>query len=125
MSILKWLGGNDTGMSSKALALAALGEMPKRPAYPHDGADIGRCFRLIDTCPEAESGLQKLATDGGPYWAALAGRWADLRVAYDADVRDRGGRTYALMQTLLRPIEDTDPRFLRMGDNASIMRGAQ
>lgn len=36
-AILKWLGGSrGVGLSSKAIALTALGEMPERPDYPHD-----------------------------------------------------------------------------------------
>ena len=120
-AIVKWLGGNDTGASSKAIALTALGVMPERAAmnYPSDGSDFGRCYRLLKAAPEAKSGLDKLATDGGPYWKALAARWGEIEAAY---LRD-DGETYGLMKSILRPIEDRDHRIVRLGEGASIRFG--
>ena len=125
-AIAKWLGGNDTGSSSKAIALTALGEMPERAGhqYPSDGADFGRCYRLMQAAPEARAGLDKLATDGGPYWAALAARWAEIEAAYLHDLaKPKGEETYALMKSILRPIEDCDRNIVRLGDGASIRFG--
>jgi hypothetical protein len=123
-AILKWLGGNDTGASSKALALAALGEMPERPSYPSDGSDFGRCHRLLQAAPEARAGLEKLEVDGGPYWAALASRWDEITTAYVDEVeRGARGKTYELMKSILRPIEDADRSFVRLGPRVSMRFG--
>lgn len=96
MKILQWLGGGDTGLSSKAIALAALGEMPRRPDYPRDGDDFGRCIRLLALCPDAKVGLERLGKDGGPQWQSLVPRWTDIELAYwqDKDLYERGIRDY-------------------------------
>jgi len=125
-AIVKWLGGNDTGSSSKTIALTALGEMPQGAShkYPSDGADFGRCYRLIQAAPEAKAGLDRLATDGGPYWAALAARWDEIEAAYLRDIaKPKGDETYALMKSILRPIEARDSRIVRLGEGVSIRFG--
>jgi len=128
-AILKWLGGDDTGLSSKAIALSALGEMPNGAVhkYPHDGSDYGRCHRLLQAAPEAKAGLEKLAKDGGPYWAALAARWDEIQAAYLRDLDRASGHrdeTRALMRSILRPIEDADSSIIRLGDGVSLRFGA-
>lgn len=84
-TILKWLGGRDVGQSSKAIALTAMGEMPRDPGYPHDTNDLSRCLRLLAMAPEAQRGLDVLAKEGGPVWVALGARWKELEAAYRAD----------------------------------------
>lgn len=117
MNILQWLAGHDVGLSSKAIALTALGEMPPRPNYPHDGADFGRCHRLLEQCPDAWAGLERLGKEGGEVWQALVPRWDDIKAAYLADLAlyESGARyrdapekyrCYDLMQSIIRPIED-------------------
>lgn len=124
-AILQWLGGNDTGSSSKTIALTALGEKPNgaETRYPSDGADFGRCYRLLALCPGAQAGLDVLGRDGGPYWAALVSRWADIQKAYLAEIADPGrgkSETYKLMRSILDPVEATDPRIVRIGQHMSI-----
>lgn len=110
MNILRWFSEGETGMSSKAVALTALGEMPKSPAYPHDGSDFMRCLKLLELCPAANAGLQKLATDGGPVWAALIARWDEIAQAcrYDDALFLSGNRNYKqyrcydLMRTIIK-----------------------
>lgn len=115
MTLLKWLAGHDTGLSSKAIALTALGEMPKgfidrrHPDYPRDGDDFGRCYRLLRDCPDAKAGLDRLGIDGGPVWAALVNRWSEIESAYlhDLAVYERGSRNtkdyrcYDLMRSII------------------------
>lgn len=122
-AILKWLGGNDTGSSSKALALAALGEMPQRPNHPHDTVDFGRCHRLLQAASEARVGLDKLAAEGGPYWAALAARWDEITAAYLDETEAGRSKAYDLMRSILRPIEDADRRFVRLSPGVSMRFG--
>lgn len=121
-AILKWMSGTDTGQSSKAIALAALGGDPADGSrrYPLDGADFGRCHRLLQGAPEASIGLQALAKAGGPYWKALSAAWPQLEQAYEADLKDRGERCYALMRTLLEPIENADPNIVRLGSGMTM-----
>jgi hypothetical protein len=125
VAILRWLGGHDTGLSSKAIALTALGEMPARAAYPGDSNDFGRCYRLLLAAPKARAGLDKLAADGGPYWEALAERWADIEAAYIAETAGgKSGATYELMRAILDPIEAKDRSIVRLGNGVSMRFGA-
>ena len=122
-AILKWLAGNDTGSSSKAIALTALGEMPPEPRYPHDGDDFGRCMRLLALCPDAKAGLERLGREGGEVWQELVPRWSEIQDAYlhDLELHSRGNRNhkeyhcYDLMQSIIRPIEDALGLVVRNG----------
>lgn len=118
LAVVEWLGGNDTGMSSKAVALTALGRMPKPPSYPRDGQDLGRIVRLLDKVPSVSEALPVLAKDGGPVWAALVARWDELVRAY------RDGRPiYELMRSIIHPIEDAGGRVVRLSNGASVHFG--
>lgn len=78
--LLSWAFGDDTGMSSKALARTAAGLPPRAReanSYPSDTHDFGRCIRLIEAVPEARSAVDVLAS-AGPVWARLAERWDDF-----------------------------------------------
>jgi hypothetical protein len=124
-AILEWLGGRDTGLSSMAIALTALGKMPKNPSYPHDGGDFGRCYRLIKAAPGAVLALEVLARDGGPVWAALVRRWAEIEVAYLHDIEHpKTYRCFELMQSIIRPAEKNlrNPP-VRLGQDISIIFG--
>lgn len=124
-AIVKWLGGRDTGASSKALALAALGEMPARPTYPSDASDFGRCHRLLAEAPEAKAGLAKLGADGGPYWGALVAKWDAITAAYLAEDEPGGkGATYDLLRSILTPIEDEDRNVVRLSPGVTMRMGA-
>lgn len=117
-TILKWLGGNDTGASSEAVALTALGEMPENPSYPSDASDFGRCHRLIVAAPEARKAIDHLGVHGGKVWKALAKRWDEIDAAYVA-----GSGCYELMKSIIHPIEDASGNVIRMGNGASMILG--
>lgn len=117
-AILQWLGGNDTGASSEAVALTALGEMPKNPSYPSDASDFGRCHRLIKTAPEARKAIDYLGEHGGKIWKALAARWDEIDAAYTAD-----SGCYELMKSIIHPIEDASGNVFRMGNGIAMIIG--
>lgn len=110
MKILRWLSEGHVGSSSKAIALTSLGEMPRHPAFPWDGDDLGRCVKLLELCPDAKAGLDELAVRGGPVWAGLVKQWDEIVDAYRFDENlFRSGvsdlslyRCYDLMQTIIR-----------------------
>ena len=110
MKILRWLSEGETGLSSRAIALTALGEMPKTPGYPCDGDDFMRCLKLLDLCPDAQKGLDELAIKGGPVWAALVKRWNEITAAcrHDDEIfhkgerRDGEYRCYNLMRSIIK-----------------------
>lgn len=126
--VLKWISEDGNGLSAKAIACAALGQVPKRPNYPHDGDDFGRCYRLVKNVPGAAEGLERLGRDGGPMWVALVARWPEIEAAYlhDKDLYEReprrrdGWKCYDLMKSILHPIEDAERSVIRMGGCATI-----
>ena len=132
-ALLEWLDGRDTGLSSKSIALVALGGKAKESAsYPHDGSDFGRCYRLLQMCPEAKVGLDRLAEVKPLIWKALSERWGDIEEAYHFDKRlyetvgrsAKGYRCYDLMQSIIRPAEKglTNPP-VHLGNGISMSFG--
>jgi len=131
-AILEWLGSNDTGSSSKAIALTALGKMPNEPIYPSDGDDFGRCYRLLKIAPEARRGLDQLEREGGPVWRALVPRWREIEAAYlhDKNLYEAGKRNvddyrcYELMKSIIYPAEKSlRNRPIHMGNGISLRVG--
>ena len=123
-AILKWLAGHDTGLSSKAIAICALGGEPEdNRAYPHDGADFGRCYRLLTLAPEARAGLEALGRGPSPYWQALVARWTDITAAYEAEMAGERGRTYNLMRGILAPLETASQGVVNLGHGVSVRFG--
>ncbi len=88
MGLAAWFAGDDTGLSSRALA-ALLGPLvgqewardavraADRAHTPADSADFGRCVRLLDAVPGLREHLPRMA-EVSPTWARLVGRWDEL-----------------------------------------------
>jgi hypothetical protein len=113
----QWLNMHDNGLSSEAIAdvMAGIPFDRSRAAHPHDGADFGRCYRLLVLYPEWRARLH-LMQGVSPYWDALVPRWDEIEEAYKADmVTKRGETCYRLMRAILDPIEKADPRVIRLG----------
>ena len=114
-----WRSSSDTGASSKAIWDVMMGLTPERYAYPMDGADLGRCHRLLDLIPEWKPRLPEMAVVS-PYWAALVENWADLerlaKLSAPSPLRNR-------MKAILRPIEDADPRVFRLKGGVTMRIG--
>lgn len=101
----KWLFGEDTGMSSKAI----MGHMVAGVSdgrFPFDPDDLGRCLRLLDKFPEWEARIVEMS-DYVEVWALYSRNWGALKESYLQEVGqlkpDHGARapkTYALMKSL-------------------------
>lgn len=112
LELANWLGSGDTGVSSKAIAIAAVGgEKPQRWGwgYPHDPSDFGRCARLLKKHPEIRKpAFDRLAIEGGEGWRKLIARWDEIHAAMDEEVGidwakgERAPNTYRLMDDILR-----------------------
>jgi hypothetical protein len=101
-AILKWLSGHDTGSSSIAIALRALG-LNNNPvegwAFPYDNDDFGRCHRLLK-----KTGINiNIMKDVSPVWNKLVRIWEVLTKMYEAEVQ-----MYSIIMLLLDllPAED-------------------
>jgi hypothetical protein len=120
MRALRWAAGDDTGMSSKAIMGVMTGHPPKDwDCYPRDSGDFGRCYRLLKIIPEWRPRITEMQSVGKA-WAALATRWADVEKLYEAE--DWKG-VFALIQKLVRPIEDARSDVVRLGEGVTIRFG--
>lgn len=104
--IVEWLSGSDTGVSSKALAFAFLGETYFRARFaPADPADLGRCLRLIRLVPQVREMVDELAGYGHKEWERLAPHWDELTALFESEKGHPLGKapkTYQRMQEIRR-----------------------
>jgi hypothetical protein len=89
-AVLRWIAGDDTGTSSKAIwsHMMAGGAQPDGAfggGHPHDADDFGRCHRLLTIEPAWRARIGEMARYSAE-WAALAARWPDLTTMYEAAV---------------------------------------
>ncbi len=110
----QWAARGDCGASAKAIAahLAAFGECDG--SYPGDVGDFGRCEALLDAVPRLREYLPLMA-EVNAYWAALASRWEEIRAAKDRQ---------ALIEEIVKPIQQADPGHMPLGKGASLRVGA-
>ena len=85
----EWIAGRDTGASSATIWSALTGSPSPDGRYdvPHDGADFGRCYRLLDLFPEWRPRLVEVAVKH-PAWTPFAREWAALTALYETDSDD-------------------------------------
>lgn len=119
--VLDWFVSGETGRSSETMAARLTGRTPPGHPFNHpsDGGDLGRCLKLLDAVPELRERLPDMA-DVSPYWAALVERWDDLETAYHT----KGADVYALMCSVLDPVEEKDRRVVRLGPNVRLSFGS-
>jgi hypothetical protein len=101
-TVVKWLAGNDTGISSRSLAFEFLGERAHDIDAPADPSDLGRCLRLIALVPEIRACVDSLGAKH-PRWKHAAenwDRWAESmadEVGIDWSKGHIATKTYRLM----------------------------
>ena len=101
---LDWIVGDDTGLSSKTIWSVMTGTIPKYPDRPYDGADFGRCYRMLELVPEWKDRLVEVAVFY-PEWMPIVLEWKRLEAAYLADVQNEregkvGGSCYKILNEL-------------------------
>ena len=103
-NIIAWFDSGERGLSSEAIAFAALGRR-SRLHHPLDPDDLRRCLLLLRMAPEASEGLSKLALFSAE-WAALVRWWSilDILLKHEigVDLPNRGAApaTFHLMHML-------------------------
>lgn len=110
-----WATGRGTGASSKAIARYLSGAKSD-VSYPHDGGDWDRCERLLTEVPGIRECFRANMASASKYWAALVPRWDEI-AATPADKRTD------LIRSITRPVEDADPRVIRLGDGMTARWG--
>jgi hypothetical protein len=102
--VISWMAGDDTGMSSKAIASHMTGAKSDG-SYPYDPADLGRCLRLLEQFPEWKPRIVEMAVYGR-VWAAYAARWEEMaksmadEVGIDWSKSQKAPLTYLLMKQI-------------------------
>lgn len=98
---IKWITGSDTGTSSKTIWSVMMGAVDCGERYdrPYDGADFGRCYRLLELMPEWKPRLAEVAARF-PAWAPIVREWSRIEAAYLADLKGRGIRSCRIIRGL-------------------------
>ena len=108
---MRWIVGEDTGISSKTIwAMMMVGEPPSIDHPPSDTSDFGRCHRLLKLIPEFEQSLERMRgikrksiVNGGPReggwieedtWAVLVDNYRKLCDLYEIGVKNNDGRSF-------------------------------
>lgn len=106
--VLNWFANGQTGLSSKAMAFAAVGiEYSHRYSadHPSDPADFNRCLLLLEAIPEVRNHFDKVA-ELSNIWRALVARWDEVEKCFLDEVgRDwskarSAPKTYKLMKSI-------------------------
>lgn len=113
-----WLASDDTGISSKAIAMLMTGGNVGRWGWGHPGDpdDLGRCLRLLELFPEWKPGISDMASRG-PGWAGLTARWDEIAQSMTDEVGiawEKGKSapaTYHLMQIAIADGYRADPNY--------------
>lgn len=104
--LAQWFASGDTGISSKTIALWMAAGVPYDPAWgdgtPSDGADFGRCYRLLQAIPEWRPRIAEMADRGGK-WPHLVKHWDEIETLYLREIAEpdqHGGITYERMKVV-------------------------
>ncbi|MCB6144838.1 hypothetical protein [Providencia rettgeri] len=94
MGLAAWLASDDVGASSRYMASVLSGQFSAPNHYPLDGADLGRCIRLLVAVPELASQLHKMKACS-PQWSAVIDNWDKWKALYEAG---KGKKLYQEMK---------------------------
>lgn len=104
----RWFGSNDRGISSNAIVEVMEG-LPRGMltgsfglGHPHDPADFGRCFRLLEAVPLYRHRMDEMRIS--PVWNALVNHWAELERLYIEECP--GGKCHKLYDRMQELIDE-------------------
>jgi hypothetical protein len=117
----QWIVAGETGSSSRAMWARMMGVTGDKN-HPQDGGDLGRCLKLLEFIPEWKARLPEVS-GLSPYWAALVPHWDELTKLYGNPESPNYGPVYKRMQEILRPVEDADPRVVRLSSMVTMSFG--
>lgn len=107
--VLRWLAGDDCGISSRCLAFTAVGMLRHLDCWdrrcPSDPADLGRCLRLLKQMPWIrQKAFPKLRRIN--QWEKILRHWDHLAALMEEEVGidwrkgDNAPKTYKAMTNL-------------------------
>lgn len=86
VQLRRWFVNADRGISSNAI-VEVMEDLPRGMitgsfglGYPHDPADFGRCYRLLELVPQYRNRLDEMRVS--PVWDALVNHWDELERLY-------------------------------------------
>lgn len=102
--IAVWLVSGDAGISSKTMAVLALGAADHvnfiRLDAPHDPSDFGRCYRLVKLIPQIRE-FFALISIKVPTFAGIICEWDSLCNLYERDfAKGKSQELYERIQSL-------------------------
>ena len=103
--ISEWFVNGETGISSSAMAAVALGHKPKDKMAPLDPADLNRCMKLVNHCPQVKRAFPEIR-NLSKRWATVIDHWDELstmfveEAGWDWDKGRSAPKTYARMKAL-------------------------
>lgn len=85
--IIHWFVSGDTGVSSESMVAVAVQaqSLTERLDAPHDPADFGRCYRLVQAVPEIREHFSDIGATI-PSFKGILDRWDDLVAIYERDL---------------------------------------
>ncbi|WP_272675416.1 hypothetical protein [Providencia sp. PROV146] len=101
MGLTAWIASDDVGLSSKYMASVLSGQFSAPNHYPWDGADLGRCIRLLVAVPELASQLHEMKACS-PQWSAVIDNWDKWKELYEAG---EGKELYQEIKSVYKSIE--------------------
>lgn len=98
----EWLESWDTGLSSMTIYNFMQRGQTIAPDMPHDPADFGRCYRLLQVAPEWRTRMADMGA-AIPAWSKLCDAWSELEALYEEEhPLERAPKLYARLQELRR-----------------------
>lgn len=102
MGLVAWLDSDDTGLSSRFMAMYLSSRLCNEIHWPHDPDDFGRCYRLLQAVPELRDRLPYLE-NASVQWAALVKHWSELESLWvEESPAGAAPKLYARMRELLK-----------------------
>jgi len=98
-----WLASADTGISSRVIYAVFTGHpvTGRWTSTPHDPADFGRCYRLLEIAPAHWRENLSKVSDRYPHWGPLVEQWDECERLYREELpQGKAPKLYALMKTL-------------------------
>ncbi|MEQ5728902.1 hypothetical protein AB7360_03390 [Providencia alcalifaciens] len=102
MGLTAWLASDDVGASSRYMASVLSDQFRAPNHYPLDGADLGRCIRLLVAVPELASQLHEMKACS-PQWSAVIDNWDKWKELYEAG---EGKKLYQEMKLTYESLRD-------------------
>jgi hypothetical protein len=92
---LHWIVSDDVGCSSKTIWAVMMNVDYEDNMTPSDGADFGRCYRLIKLMPEWEARLPEV---GKRYsdWIPFIESWDLIKSKYESQLKNTADDTFDL-----------------------------